>query len=209
MTAIEEGALRDMQARPPGAVLDELAKLGRALAASGRPRPDVELGLTSGQVIRGKVVAADATSAVLHTGGHVRAPSVAYVRIDQIASLVLPDASVLGHELAAATDTPVPTQVELARRVAGLMPPIAFAPLDDGARRAVGALLPTLQHALYQIASQAAGKAALALVDGLDVGSAPTGTVVREGKRIAIHAPLLTAEAFTVASLRAALERLL
>ena len=115
---IDDGALRDLQARPPAAVLDELAKLGRALTASGRPRPDVEIGLTSGQILRGKVIAADAANAVLHTGGHVRAPSVAYIRIDQIASLMLPDASVLAHELAATTDTPVPSLVELTRRVA-------------------------------------------------------------------------------------------
>jgi len=207
---IDDGVLHDLVPRAPAVILEELARISRTLVANSRPRPDIELGMAGGQQIRGKLIAVDGGTALVHTGGQPRAPAVVFVRVDQIASLALTDASVLAHEPALAPEAPVPTRAELARRVAGLMPPIAFAAeLDDAARRAVGALLPTLQHALYQIASDAVTKTSLAAIDGLDLAAAPTGLVAREGKRLAIHAPILAAEAFTVVGLRAALERLL
>ena len=207
---IDDGVLHDLVPRAPGVILDELARIARTLVANSRPRPDVELGLISGQLVRGKLVAVDAGTVLLHTGGQPRTPAVAFVRVDQIASLALTDASVLAHEPALAPEAPVPTRAELARRVAGLMPPIAFAAeLDDAARRAVGALLPTLQHALYQISSDATKQGALAAVAGIDLAASPTGVVSRDGNRLALLAPTLASEVFTVVGLRAALARLL
>lgn len=207
---IDDGVLHDLVPRAPSVILEELARISRTLVANSRPRPDVELGLVGGQQLRGKLVAVDGGTALLHTGGQPRSPAVVFVRVDQIASLALTDASVLAHEPALAPEAAVPTRVELTRRVAGLMPPITFATeLDDAARRAIGALLPTLQHALYQIASDATTKTSLTGIDGIDLAASPTGVVARDGKRLAIHAPVLATEAFTVVGLRAAVERLL
>ena len=207
-TPADDGVLRDLAPRPPAQLLEELARVAKLLASAGRPRPDVELGLASGQVVKGKLVRVEGGTALVHTGGHARAPSVAYVRVEHIVVLTLPDASVLVHEPVLAAELPVPSRLELARKVAGLLPPIGFAEdLDDGARRAVGALVPLLTAILSELAHDPMGREALAQLEAIELSSGVTARVLREGKRLAIHAPVLAAEAFTLESLRAAIEK--
>ena len=132
------------------------------------------------------------------------------MKADAVVAVTLPDASALVHEPLLGAEAPTPSRLELHRRVAGLMPPIAFAPeLDEAGRRAVGALLPKLTAALSQIARDAMGQGSLSQIDGIELSAAATGHVARDGKRLLIRAPALAAEAFSETSLRAALERVL
>lgn len=188
--------LQRLVVQAPQRLLDEVA----------RHRIAVELGLANGQVVKGVVARVEGGIALVHTGGH----GVAYVKVDQIVVATLPDASALVHEPLLQADAPTPSRLELHRRVAGLMPPIALAPdLDDAGRRAVGALLPLLTAALSAIARDAMGQGALAQIDGVELSAASTGHVARDGKRLSVRAPILAAEAYTEASLRGALERVL
>lgn len=188
--------LQKLVVLPPVRLLDEAA----------RHRMSVELGLANGQIIRGVLARLEGGVALVHTGGH----GVAYVKADSVIAVTLVDASALVHEPLLGAESPTPSRLELHRRVAGLMPPIAFAPeLDEAGRRAVGALLPKLTAALSQIARDAMGQGALSQIDGIDLTAGATGNVARDGKRLQVRAPALAAEAFSEASLRAALEKVL
>lgn len=218
----------ELLARLPGAgprhVLDELVRVGRALAAAGRPRPEIECHLASGAVIRGRVISvADERGqaiALVLSGGNARAPSVTYVRVDQIAALTVVDASLLVE--APAIDAPVPGRLELARQLAAraealareLGRPLALelaagAPLDDDGRRAVGVLLPLLAEALTAIARDPMGREALGALDAIELAAAPSSELRRDGRRLVIHAPQRVTDQLTASALREAIEKLL
>src|SRR5438477_6032178 len=97
-------------AKTPRRLLGELAALAPKLAS----RPEVELHMQGG-VIRGRVIAmSDAEGVVLvQTGGAAAAPSVAYVRADDVVAVIVIDASVLVRPVVG--DAPAPTRLELTR----------------------------------------------------------------------------------------------
>jgi len=97
---VNEGdVLGQLVGASPQRLLEELAHTGEALAKNDRARPEVEVYLGSGQLIRGRIisVADDQHGAValLVVGGSPRGPSVTFVRVDQIAAVTVIDASLL------------------------------------------------------------------------------------------------------------------
>jgi hypothetical protein len=214
----------ELAAHSPRRVLEELAQLGRALIAAGRPRPEVELILGGGRELRGRIVAvgeggAAGAVAVLMVGGTPRAPAIAYVRVDDIAALTVPDAALLLR--GPAVSAPAPSRLELGRQAqaqaeglsGALGRPIAVrvpGELDDDGRRAVAALIPLVGEVIGRIAADALGKTALAAIEAVELGTAgapelwiePPGTLV-------VRMSPLVGEPFTAATLRAALEKLL
>ena len=98
-----EDVLGTLEARGPRQLLEDLSVIARALAANDRQRPEIEIQLTSGAQIRGRIVSVtdDRTGAValLYVGGQPRSPSVSFVRIDQIAAVTVIDASLLAKVL--------------------------------------------------------------------------------------------------------------
>lgn len=217
---------RQLTGVTPRRLLDDLARIGAALAASDRPRPELECFLASGQVIRGRAVAvADdrgGALALISVGGNVRAPAVAFVRIDQIAALTVVDASLLVK--APVVDSPIPSKLQLQRQLAaragGLAAlagkPIAIqlagaSELDDDGRRAIGVTLPIVIDALTAIAADDLGVAALRKLDAIELGAASSGDVgtYDSGKKLVIRAPKLLTEQYTVPTLKRAIEKLL
>ena len=215
----------ELTAQSPHRVLEELAQLARVLAANGRARPEVELVLAGGSVIKGRIVEVGASDgraapiAVLVVGGTPRAPAVAYVRIDEIVAVTVGDAGLLLR--APISNAPAPSRLELQRQAAargepitaqlGRALPVRFAgELDDDSRRAVGALLPVLFEVLAGIAGDDLGKRALADVAAIELGAGPTHELWKEAPgTLVVRAPKLLAEAYTIASLRTAIEKLL
>lgn len=204
----------------PGRLLEELARIGAMLAKNGRARPEIELYLSSGQQIRGRVVsvADDRQVAVITTGGSASAPAVTFVRIDQVAAMTVVDASLLVR--APMPDMPAPSRLELSRQLAHRADALAqsfgrgvqchlASDLDDDGRRAVSLALPVLVDVLAAIASDDMGKAALQSVTEIELGASATGDVQREGSRLVTRAPKLLAEQFTLDALRKAVERVL
>ncbi|HUJ58251.1 MAG TPA: hypothetical protein VLX92_07155, partial [Kofleriaceae bacterium] len=114
------GVLDELAGRSPRALLEELVRLAVGLARLDRPRPEVELFLASGQIVRGRVVSLDDTRdgamLLLHVAGRDQAPTVAFVRMDHVAAVTVIDASVLVRP--PVSDEPAPSRVELMRRVA-------------------------------------------------------------------------------------------
>jgi hypothetical protein len=96
---VSEDVLGQLAGRSPSRLLEDLAVIGRALAASDRARPEIEIFLIGGAVIRGRIVSVvdDRMGAValVQLGGSPRAPSVSFVRVDQIAAVTIVDASLL------------------------------------------------------------------------------------------------------------------
>lgn len=215
----------ELTARSPRRLLEELAQLARVLAANGRARPEVELYLASGQLLKGRIVEVGTGDdhagpiAVLVVGGTPRAPAVAYVRVDEVVAVTIGDAGLLVR--APVSDAPAPSRLELQRQVAARSEPLAVklgralpvtfgSDLDDDSRRALGSLLPVLFEVLGGIASDDMGKRALAVIEAIEVGAGPTSEVWKEAPgKLVLRAPKLLSEAFTVASLRTAIEKLL
>ncbi len=87
--------------RCPLRLLEDLAKLARVLAASGRPRPELEVYLASGQLVKGRIVDVGAGDdragpvVVMVVGGTPHAPAVAYIRVDEVIAVTVSDAGLL------------------------------------------------------------------------------------------------------------------
>ncbi len=201
-------------------MLEDLSRLAIALAKNDRDRPEVELFLASGQVVRGRIVAVaedrQGPVAIVHVGGNMRQPAVTFVRIEQVAALTVADASLLVK--APVADAPVPSRLELQRQLAaradGLQTKLGrkleiklASDLDDDGRRAVGALLPVLLEVLTAIVGDELGKEALAKVEVIELAAAPSGEVVKESRGFLIRAPKLLTEQLTHATLRGAIEK--
>jgi hypothetical protein len=204
----------------PRRVLDDLARVSHALAKNDRPRPEVELFLSSGHVVRGRMVSVvddrQGVMAMLLVGGNQRQPAVTFVRIDQVIALGVGDASLLVR--APQPDTPVPSKLELQRQIAaridGLHAKLGrkleinlAGTLDDDDRRAIGLLVPVLAEVLTAIAGDEMGKEALAQVHVIELGAAPSGEVRKESRGFFIRAPKLLTEQYTHATLRKDLEK--
>lgn len=222
---MNDDVTRELTARTPRRLLEDLAPLARVLAANGRPRPEVELYLASGQLVKGRLVEVGAGDdrggpvAVVIVGGTPRAPAAAYVRIDQVVAVVIADASVLVR--APVTDAPPPSRLELQRQAAaaseGLAGRLGHAlpfeiarDLDDDGRRAVAAFLPVLVDVLVGIAADELGRLALSAIAVVEISAAAMPELWKEGPdRLVLRAPRVPTDAFTIATLRPALEKLL
>ena len=212
--------LSTLEARAPRRLLEDLSVIARALAANDRQRPEVEVQLTSGAQIRGRIVSVteDRAGAVamLYVGGQPRSPSVSFVRIDQIAAVTVIDASLLVRT--PVSEQPAPTGLELKRQVAsysraladvfGRETPLVIAgELDEDDRRALGVALPVLVDALRDVGSDETGKTALSGVESVEISAWTHAGATKVGAKLVIHAPKLLTDAFTPASLRAAIEK--
>lgn len=225
----------------PRHLLEDLTRIGTALAKADRARPEVELYLASGSAIRGRVVSvaddrtgaiapgsvsdrpagdrAGGAIAIVLIGGSAKQPSVAFVRVDQIAALIVVDASLLVK--APSIDAPVPSKLELQRQVAARADMLAdtfgrkiaielvASDLDDEGRRAIGIALPVIIEVLTAVATDELGKEALVSIDTLELGAAGSADVQLASKRLAIRAPKLLTEQLTHAVLRRVIEKLL
>jgi len=215
----------ELTARSPGRLLADLAQLARVLAANGRARPEVELYLASGQLVKGRLAQVGAGDdhtgaiAVVIVGGTPRAPAAAYIRIDQIVAVVVADAGLLVR--APATDAPAPSRLELQGQAAAqgevlisrlerALPVQVAGDLDDDGRRAVAAFLPVLFDVLADIAADELGRLALSAIAVLEIGAASIAELWKEPPdRLVLRAPRIPSDAFTVAVLRPAIEKLL
>lgn len=96
---VSDDILSQLTGANPRRLLEDLARLGVALARTDRPRPEVECYLTSGQLVRGRIVAVaddrQGAVALIAVGDSARAPSVTYVRVDHITAVTVVDASLL------------------------------------------------------------------------------------------------------------------
>jgi hypothetical protein len=214
-----EAIFEQLESRSTRQVLDDLARVGATLAKHARARPEVELHLTSGPIVRGRLISlSDQGSILVHTGGTPKSPSVAFVRLDQVAAVTVADASLLAKSMR--SDAPVPSKLELQRQCASradglsasLGHPVtielAAIDLDDDGRRAIGVALPLVQEVLHAIASDAMGKEALAKIATIELGSTDTLEVTVDRRRLTIRAPKLLAEQPDHAALRKAIEKL-
>ena len=221
---MSDDILGQLAGAAPRKLLEDLARIGTALAKNDRPRPEVEVFLASGQAIKGRVVSiADdrqGAIAVLLVGGNQRNPAVTFVRCDQIAALGVVDASLLVR--APTVDAPVPSKLELNRQVAAKGDHLAgvvgrklalelggASELDDDGRRAIIATLPLVIEVITSIAGDDMGKEALKTIDTIELGSASSGEIYKDGKRLVVRAPKLVTEQYTHATLRRAIEKLL
>lgn len=213
---------------PPRRLLEDLARIGVALAKNERARPEVECFLASGQLVRGRIVSVAETPnndrgaiALIAVGGNPRAPSVTFVRVDQIAAVTVIDASLLVK--APVADAPIPSKLELQRQAAaradafasvfGRKLTIELNPteLDDDGRRAIGLTLPLVFDVLAAITGDEMGKVALKPLVSIELGAASSGDVgtYDGGKKLVVRAPKLLTEQFTMQTLRKAIEKLL
>ncbi|MEJ7599652.1 MAG: hypothetical protein WKG01_17225 [Kofleriaceae bacterium] len=208
----------------PRKLLEDLARIGVALAKHDRLRPEVEIFLTSGQLIKGRIVSVaddrEGAVALLQVGGSADAPAVTFVRCNHMAAVGVVDASLLVRS--PIIDTPVPSKLELNRQVAARAEDLATAvgralplelggatELDDDGRRAIFSVLPLVVEVLAAIASDKMGQDALKHLDGVELGSAQSGEVYKTGKKLVIRAPKLVTELYTQQTLRRAIEKLL
>ena len=220
---MSDDVLGQLVGRSPSRLLEDLAVIGRALVASDRARPEIEVLLIGGAIIRGCIVShvEDRMGAValVQRGGSPHAPTVSFVRVDQVAAVTIVDASLLVR--APIRDTPAPSRLELQRQVATqsaalvaklgrALPIVVASELDDDSRRAVGIVMPVLFDVIAAIAGDDMGKAAFSAVDSIELGAASTAEVWKEGPgKLAVRASKLLIEAFTFGSLRSAIEKLL
>ncbi len=223
---MNEDVLSQLTGASPRRLLEDLARIGAALATAGRPRPEVECFLASGQLVRGRIVSVaddrQGAVALIAVGGNARSPSVTFVRVDQIAAVTVGDASLLVK--APVVDAPVPSKLELQRQLAARADGLAGAlgkrielllggasELDDDGRRAIGATLPLVADVLAAIAADDMGKEALRKLEAVELGAAGSGEVGLHdgGRRLAIRAPKLVTEQYTAATLRREIEKLL
>ncbi len=214
--------LGTLEARAPRRLLEDLSVIARALAANDRQRPEIDVQLTSGAQIRGRIVSVteDRGSAVamLYVGGQPRSPSVSFVLVDQIAAVTVIDASLLVR--APISGEPAPSGLELKRQVAahsdslasvfGRATPLVIAgELDEDDRRALGVIIPVLADVLRAVGADEMGRTALSAVESVEVSAWTHADVTKIGAKLVVHAPKLLTDAFTPASLRAAIEKTL
>jgi hypothetical protein len=223
---VNDDVLSQLAGASPRRLLEDLARVGVALAKNDRPRPEVECFLASGQLVRGRIVSVaddrQGAVALIAIGGNVRSPSVTFVRVDQIAAVTVVDAGLLVK--APVVDSPIPSKLELQRQLAARADGLAGAlgkriaitlggasELDDDGRRAIGATLPLVADVLAAIASDDMGKEALRELETVELGAASSGDVgtYDNGHRLVIRAPKLLTEQYTAATLRKAIEKLL
>jgi hypothetical protein len=223
---VNDDVLSQLTGASPRKLLEDLARIGVALAKNDRARPEVECYLASGQLVRGRIVSVaddrQGAVALIAIGGNLRAPSVTFVRVDQIAAVTVVDASLLVR--APVVDSPIPSKLELGRQLAARADALASAvgkrialtlggasELDDDGRRAIGVTLPIVTDVLAAIASDDMGKEALRKLETVELGAASSGDVgtYDNGHRLVIRAPKLLTEQYTVATLRKAIEKLL
>jgi len=211
---VTDDVLEQLAVATPRRVLEDLARLGHALAKTDRARPEVELVLASGHVVRGRIARVADGVAMVVTGGSRQTPAVAFVPADHIAAVTVADASLLVR--APVPDAPVPSRLELARQLAARSASLGLtfelggaSELDDDGRRAIGVTLPLVADVLATIAGDAMGKEALAGIETVELGAATSGDVSRSGKRLVVRAPKLLADQFTPAALRREIEKLL
>ncbi len=212
--------LGTLEARGPRRLLEDLSVIARAHAANDRQRPEIEVQLTSGAQIRGRIVSVteDRTGAVamLYVGGQPRSPSVSFVRIDQIAAVTVIDASLLVR--APASEQPAPSGLELNRQAAAhsdalaavfkrATPLVIAGELDEDDRRALGVVLPVLTDVLCAIGSDEMGRTVMSTVESVELSAWTHADVTKVGAKLVVHAPKLLTDAFTAASLRAAIEK--
>jgi hypothetical protein len=215
----------ELTAQSPLRVLEDIARIARVLAAHGRARPELELSLVSGQSVKGRLIEVGPGDdragpiAVVLVGGTPRAPAVTYVRVDQVCAVTLGDAGVLLR--APVSELPPPSRLELARQIAARGEPLAArlgralpvsltGELEDDSRRALGGIVPVLFEVLGAITGDELGRSALAGITAIELGAGPAGELWIEAPgKLVVRAPRLLTEAFTAASLRAAIEKLL
>jgi hypothetical protein len=223
---VNDDVLSQLTGASPRKLLEDLARIGVALAKNDRARPEIECYLASGQLVRGRIVSVaddrQGAVALIAIGGNLRAPSVTFVRVDQIAAVTVVDASLLVR--APVVDSPIPSKLELQRLLAARADALAntvgkrialtlggASELDDDGRRAIGVTLPIVTDVLAAIASDDMGKEALRKLETVELGAASSGDVgtYDNGHRLVIRAPKLLTEQYTVATLRKAIEKLL
>jgi hypothetical protein len=220
---VTEGVLERLVGAAPRRLLEDLSRIAVALAKNDRARPEVELYLASGQVVKGRIVTVSddrqGAVAVVQVGGSVRQPAVTFVRVDQVAAVNVADASLLVH--APISDAPAPSRLELQRQIAarldGLHTKLGAKPLaiklgttsaeDDESRRAVGVLVPVLFDVLMAIVDDDMGKQAIGALESIELGADSRGEVVKEQRGFLIRAPKLLTEQYTHQTLRKALEQ--
>ena len=217
-----EGVLERLVGAAPRRLLEDLSRVAVALAKNDRARPEVELYLASGQVVKGRIVTVSddrqGAVAVLQIGGNARQPAVTFVRVDQVTAVSVTDASLLVH--APISDAPAPSRLELQRQIAARLDgvhtklgrPLAIklgpASLDDDdSRRAVGALVPVLFDVLMSIIDDDMGKQAIGALESIELVADASGQVVKEQRGVLIRAPKLLTEQYTHQTLRKALEQ--
>ncbi len=95
----EGDVLGQLAGASPRRLLEELSRVGVVLAKNDRTRPEVEVYLASGQLIRGRIISVsedrEGAVALLAVGGSPRGPSVTFIRVEQIAAVTVIDASLL------------------------------------------------------------------------------------------------------------------
>jgi hypothetical protein len=184
-----------LAAKSPRRLLDDLAKLAKTHGS----RPEVELVLSAGTIVRGRVASlgddGGGPIVLVQTGGEPRAPSVAYVRVDAVVAITVVDASVLVRP--ASSETPAPSKLELARALGAradsmttalgrALPMTASPDLDDDGRRAVAALLPPLVDTLRAIAREGTRKHGLDALAGIELGAGQRAEIRRNGDKLVI-----------------------
>ena len=109
----ESEILSQLVGSSPRVLLEELARIGSALAKNERSRPEIEIFLASGHAVRGRIIsiaddreANHGAVALVQVGGSVKAPSVTFVRIDQVVAITVVDASLLTRSLSASDAGP-------------------------------------------------------------------------------------------------------
>lgn len=157
----------------------------------------------SGHLVRSRIVSVaddrQGAVALIAVDGNPRAPSVTFVRVDQIAAVTVVDASLLVK--APVADAPVPSKLELQRQAAARGNELATAlgksvslqlggapDLDDG-RRAMGVALPLVVDVLAVIAGDEMGKQALAALDTIELDAAASDGVAAHdgGKKLVVR----------------------
>jgi hypothetical protein len=98
---------------------------------------------------------------------------------------------------------------ELAAALGTRLEVVAAEPLDEAQRLAAAALAPLLRQALARLAADELGREALARLTAVRVGAAHRRGAVRVSGELHVDAPLPPGEEWTVAELRADLERAL
>jgi hypothetical protein len=219
---VSNDIVAQVKARSPRRVLDDLAPIAGAIAGHGRARPEIELMLATGASVRGRFVSLgddrDGVTVVVQVGGSPAEPSVAFVRVDQVVCVIVPDAGLLVR--GPVPDSPIPSKLELARQAAAksdqlagkLGHPVSLAvvpEIDDDGRRAAATLLPLLADVLAAIAGDDMGKQALAPITAIELSAGSTGDIGRHGATLVVRAPRLLTEAYTRESLRAEIEKIL
>jgi len=204
--------------RSPRRLLEDLAAAAERLAATGRPRPRVTLHLTTGRDMAGRLLAVGedggSAVAVLHVGGDT---DLAHVRVELVAAVTV-------HEpiAPARTADEAPGRLELARQVAarskslaaalGAGMPIALddVMVSDADLRAVAALLAVLDDALAGVLSDPLGVESMKReVDSLRLAAGEESSALVIGRVLHIRAARDELTRWTVAELRAAIERAL